>query len=108
MFRPLQRFKIYAFSRLCLQTLLSSAFALLVAGSVSDLSVAQIQQQGAAESESSEEEDMSEEGKEKVAELKPKQVRIGGIFWYVDYDAALKIAQKENKPIWLHFGENPG
>ena len=39
---------------------------------------------------------------------KPKQVKIGGIQWYVDYDAALKIAQKENKPLWVHFGENPG
>ena len=43
-----------------------------------------------------------------MAELKLKKVKIGGIYWYVDYDAALKIAQKENMPIWLHFGENPG
>ena len=39
---------------------------------------------------------------------KPKQVKIGGIQWYVDYDAALKIAKAKQKPIWLHFGENPG
>jgi hypothetical protein len=39
---------------------------------------------------------------------KPKQVKIGGIDWYVDYDAALKIAKQKKKPIWLHFGENPG
>ena len=39
---------------------------------------------------------------------KPKQVKIGGIQWFVDYDAALKIAKTRQKPIWLHFGENPG
>ena len=39
---------------------------------------------------------------------KPKQVKIGGIQWYVDYDAALKVAKEKKKPIWLHFGENPG
>ena len=35
-------------------------------------------------------------------------VRIGEIDWYVDYDAAMKVAKESNKPIWLHFGENPG
>ena len=39
---------------------------------------------------------------------KAKQVKIGGIEWYVDYDAALKVAKEKKKPIWLHFGENPG
>lgn len=38
----------------------------------------------------------------------PKTVTIGCITWYVDYDAALAIAKKQNKPLWLHFGENPG
>lgn len=37
-----------------------------------------------------------------------KTVKIGGIDWYVDYDAALKIAKAKNLPLWLHFGENPG
>ena len=37
-----------------------------------------------------------------------KRVKIGGIQWYVDYDTALKLAQEENKLMWLHFGENPG
>ena len=36
------------------------------------------------------------------------QVTIGGINWYVNYDEALQVAKQENKPIWLHFGENPG
>ncbi|MEM9409737.1 MAG: hypothetical protein AAGA30_01405 [Planctomycetota bacterium] len=35
-------------------------------------------------------------------------VKIGGIDWYQDYDQAMIVAKKENKPIWLHFGENPG
>ena len=37
-----------------------------------------------------------------------KTVRIGNIDWYVDYDAALKVAKQKNLPLWLHFGENPG
>lgn len=36
------------------------------------------------------------------------QVKIGDVTWYTDYDQALEIARKENKPLWLHFGENPG
>lgn len=35
-------------------------------------------------------------------------VTIGGITWYTDYDHALKAARKANKPLFLHFGENPG
>lgn len=52
----------------------------------------------------------SEESKKEVKEDEkaPQKVMIGGVEWYVDYDAALKIAQEENKPMWLHFGENPG
>lgn len=33
---------------------------------------------------------------------------IGKITWHTDYDAALALAKKENRPVWLHFGENPG
>jgi len=36
------------------------------------------------------------------------QVKIGNINWYVNYDEALQVAKQKNKPIWLHFGENPG
>ena len=53
------------------------------------------------------EEEQEAEEKESL-KSSPKRVKIGGIEWYVDYDVALKIAQKENKPMWLHFGENPG
>lgn len=35
-------------------------------------------------------------------------VRIGSIDWYVNYDDALADAKKTNRPVWLHFGENPG
>lgn len=35
-------------------------------------------------------------------------VTIGDIRWHTDYDRALKVAKKEQKPLWLHFGENPG
>lgn len=35
-------------------------------------------------------------------------VRIGRIDWYVDYDAAMQVARDTAKPLWLHFGENPG
>ena len=36
------------------------------------------------------------------------QVSIGEISWYVDYDDALEIAKREDKALWVHFGENPG
>ena len=36
------------------------------------------------------------------------QVRIGRIYWQTDYDAALALARAQNKPLLLHFGENPG
>ena len=36
------------------------------------------------------------------------QVVIGEVLWYVDYDAAVDIAVAEDKPLWVHFGENPG
>jgi len=35
-------------------------------------------------------------------------VRIGDVAWYTDYDQALVVAREEGKPLWLHFGENPG
>lgn len=35
-------------------------------------------------------------------------VRIGSINWYVNYDDALADAKRTNRPVWLHFGENPG
>jgi hypothetical protein len=36
------------------------------------------------------------------------RVTIGDVVWYTDYDQAREVAQRENKPLWLHFGENPG
>lgn len=38
----------------------------------------------------------------------PATVRIGDITWYTNYDQAMSIAKKQDKPLWLHFGENPG
>jgi len=37
-----------------------------------------------------------------------RQVAIGEVRWYVDYDAAVAVAREEDKPLWVHFGENPG
>lgn len=37
-----------------------------------------------------------------------ERVEIGGVSWYVDYEAAVAIARAEGKPLWVHFGENPG
>lgn len=34
--------------------------------------------------------------------------RIGKIDWYLDYDAALEVARRADKPLWVHFGEDPG
>jgi len=36
------------------------------------------------------------------------QVRIGRIYWHTSYDDARALARRENKPLLLHFGENPG
>jgi hypothetical protein len=36
------------------------------------------------------------------------KVTIGKITWYTDYDKAMAQAKKESRPLWLHFGENPG
>ena len=35
-------------------------------------------------------------------------VRIGAIDWYVNYDQAMAAARQTCRPVWLHFGENPG
>ena len=35
-------------------------------------------------------------------------VVIGKVTWYTDYDRALLVAREKKKPLWLHFGENPG
>ena len=35
-------------------------------------------------------------------------VQIGEILWYVDYDRAVEFARAEDKPLWVHFGEDPG
>ena len=44
----------------------------------------------------------------KSTSIEGETVHIGSIDWYVDYDTAMKVAKDLNKPIWLHFGENPG
>lgn len=35
-------------------------------------------------------------------------VIIGNIKWYTDYDHAMKVAREKQKPLWVHFGEDPG
>lgn len=40
------------------------------------------------------------------ADLAP--VKIGEIFWATDFDAAEAYARQEGKPLWMHFGEDPG
>lgn len=37
-----------------------------------------------------------------------EQVRIGSVAWYVDYEAAVAAAREADKPLWVHFGEDPG
>jgi hypothetical protein len=37
-----------------------------------------------------------------------EQVTIGDVTWYVDYAAALQVGRDQDKPLWVHFGENPG
>lgn len=36
------------------------------------------------------------------------RVTIGAIEWETDLDTARARAAREEKPLWLHFGENPG
>lgn len=33
---------------------------------------------------------------------------IGDLLWHTDYDAAVEVARAEGKPLWVHFGEDPG
>lgn len=37
-----------------------------------------------------------------------KTVKIGEITWYTDYSQAMAKARELGRPLWLHFGENPG
>ena len=91
---------------------LKLGLAIIISCLVPNIAASQGRKQGESESknarESTSEKTESESEEEKVTEAKPKQVKIGGIQWYVDYDAAQEIAKEENKPLWLHFGENPG
>lgn len=34
--------------------------------------------------------------------------RIGDVYWYTDFDAAVQVARAAGKPLWVHFGEDPG
>jgi hypothetical protein len=36
------------------------------------------------------------------------KVKIGAITWYSNYDEAMTAARLQHKPVWIHFGENPG
>ena len=44
------------------------------------------------------------QGSTTVHELTP----IGDVLWHTDYDAAVEVARAEGKPLWVHFGEDPG
>lgn len=96
------------------QTTWCSLFAVSVTYLCADWSVAQSRQQGSRSTQSPASQVKVTKGAEgskkerKKDEKAPQKVMIGGVEWYVDYNAALKIAQEENKPMWLHFGENPG
>ncbi len=35
-------------------------------------------------------------------------VTIGSVRWFVDYEQAVRVAKEQGKPLWVHFGENPG
>jgi hypothetical protein len=52
----------------------------------------------------------SADAKPPVAPTAPAagQVLIGDVSWYVDYEVAVTIARAADKPLWVHFGENPG
>lgn len=98
--------------RIAQHACLQLGLAIIISCLVPSIAASQGRKRGESESKSehqSTSENTESEGEEKkVAEAKPKQVKIGGIEWYVDYDAAQKIAKEQNKPLWLHFGENPG
>jgi hypothetical protein len=36
------------------------------------------------------------------------EVRIGLIAWQTDYDTAVRRARELDRPLLVHFGENPG
>jgi hypothetical protein len=93
-----------AFKLACLASLLLSH----IAKTASCQARQQNQREGKTQRESSSQEVRFQSQDATMKESKPRQVKIGGIQWYVDYDAAQKIAQTKNKPLWLHFGENPG
>lgn len=38
----------------------------------------------------------------------PTSVRIGAIDWLTDFDEAARVSRANGKPLWMHFGENPG
>lgn len=42
------------------------------------------------------------------ATVQADRVKIGGVSWYVDYEAAQAVAREQDKALWVHFGENPG
>lgn len=50
----------------------------------------------------------SRSDREQVDAVEHEFVRIGGIDWHTDYDEALQRARELRKPLWVHFGENPG
>lgn len=85
-------------------------FALMLAGGINAVVFAQSQGQSDSSSgaQSSNQVEAPNEDEAKETKDKPKKVKIGGIEWYVDYDVAMEIANREKKPMWLHFGENPG
>ncbi len=37
-----------------------------------------------------------------------ERIPIGDVSWFTDYDAAVAHARAEQKPLWMHFGEDPG
>ncbi|MBM3461018.1 MAG: hypothetical protein FJX76_02850 [Armatimonadetes bacterium] len=42
------------------------------------------------------------------SEVDARTVRIGDVTWYTDLAYATQVARREGKPLWVHFGENPG
>jgi len=34
--------------------------------------------------------------------------RIGAVDWYLDYDRGRRAALELERPLWVHFGEDPG
>jgi len=63
-----------------------------------------VQQGNSVESEA----EASENAVAKSPTINAETVRIGSIDWFVNYDDALAYAKQARRPVWLHFGENPG